>query len=281
MWILSKNSKQMALEHSQLQSTILQRTAELQILSQRLLKVQDEERRKLSRDLHDSTGQTLAALKISISFLQEHFKKETSATALFSDATHLVDQAIEEIRTMSYLLHPPLLDEVGFACAAEWYVEGFAKRTGVNINLDIVTAQERLPIAVEIALFRVLQESLTNVHRHSGARQVTVCFRCESDQVILEVRDDGRGIPAERLVRLRESSAETGVGLAGMRERMHELNGTLEIQSDGLGTTMRAIVPSFAMSRTGQLGAIEAESSARSAIASPTSLLISHSQACQ
>jgi two-component system NarL family sensor kinase len=160
MWPLSKHSRQMALEHSQLQSVMLQRTAELQSLSQRLLKVQDEERRKLSRDLHDSTGQTLAALKISISFLQEHCKQNPSTMLLASEVTALADQAIEEIRTMSYLLHPPLLDEVGFACAAEWYVEGFAKRTGVNVKLDIATAHERLPIGIEIALFRVLQESL-------------------------------------------------------------------------------------------------------------------------
>ena len=119
MWPLSKHSRQMALEHSQLQSAILQRTAELQRLSQRLLKVQDEEKRKLSRDLHDSTGQTLAALKISISFLEEHCKQNPSTMLLASEVAALADQAIEEIRTMSYLLHPPLLDEVGFACAAE------------------------------------------------------------------------------------------------------------------------------------------------------------------
>jgi signal transduction histidine kinase len=281
MWSLSKNSKQIALEHSQMQSVILQRTAELQNLSQRLLKVQDEERRKLSRDLHDSTGQTLAALKISISFLQEHCKKDPSVTALFSDVTHFADQAIEEIRTMSYLLHPPLLDEVGFACAAEWYVEGFAKRSGVAVSLDIAPDHERLPMSMEIALFRVLQESLTNVHRHSGAGQVTVSFRRQFEQVILEVRDDGCGIPAERLVRLREASAETGVGLAGMRERMHELDGTLEMESDGHGTTMRAIVPLFAMSRPGQLEALESASAAPTEITNPASFLISQSQTCQ
>jgi two-component system NarL family sensor kinase len=169
MWALSTNSKQMALEHSQMQSVILQRTADLQNLSQRLLKVQDEERRKLSRDLHDSTGQTLAALRISILLLQQHCKEEPSTMALFSDAAKLADQAIEEIRTMSYLLHPPLLDEVGFACAAEWYIKGFAKRSGVNVSLDIATDHPRLPMSIEVALFRVLQESLTNVHRHSGA----------------------------------------------------------------------------------------------------------------
>lgn len=167
--------------------------------------------------------------------------------------THLADQAIEEIRTMSYLLHPPLLDEVGFACAAEWYVEGFAKRTGVNVKADIATVQERLPIRTEIALFRVLQESLTNVHRHSGASEVRVCFQQQLEKITLEIQDDGCGIPAERLDRLRETSAETGVGLAGMRERMNELNGKLEIESDGHGTTMRAIVPLSAINASGQL----------------------------
>jgi anti-sigma regulatory factor (Ser/Thr protein kinase) len=233
----------MAFERSQMQSMILQRTAELQNLSQRLLKVQDEERRKLSRELHDSTGQTLAALKISVSFLEERCEKDPAVVALLADVIHLADQAIDEIRTTSYLLHPPLLDEVGFACAAEWYVEGFAKRTRVNVKLDIATVQQRLPIGTEIALFRVLQESLTNVHRHSGASEVRVCFRQQLGKISLEIHDDGCGIPAERLDRLRETSAETGVGLAGMRERMNELNGKLEIESDGHGTTMRAIVP--------------------------------------
>ena len=253
MWALSKQSKQMALEHSQMQSVIVQRTAELQNLSLRLLKVQDEERRKLSRDLHDSAGQTLAALKISVSFLQQNCKEDPSKMALASDVAKLADQAIEEIRTMSYLLHPPLLDEVGFGCAAEWYVEGFAKRSGLKISLDIATNYERLPMNMEIALFRILQESLTNVHRHSRAAQVSVCFRRQLEKIVLEVRDDGCGIAAERLVRLREASAETGVGLAGMRERMNELNGKLEMESDGHGTTIRAIVPFSAITLSGQM----------------------------
>ena len=243
MWALSKQSRQMALEHSQMQSVILQRTAELQNLSLRLLKVQDEERRKLSRDLHDSTGQTLAALKIAVSFLQLSIKDDPSKMALVTDVADLADQAIEELRTMAYLLHPPLLDEVGFACAAEWYIEGFAKRSGVNVSMEIATHHERMPRSMETALFRVLQESLTNVHRHSKAAHVTVCFRHQFETVILEIRDDGCGIEGKRLVRLRETSAETGVGLAGMRERMNELNGTLEMESEGRGTTIRAVVP--------------------------------------
>ena len=253
MWTLSKHSRQMAVEHFQLESVILQRTAELQNLSLRLLKVQDEERRKLSRDLHDTTGQTLAALKIAVSFLQENCRHDSSQMRLASDVTQLADQAIQEIRTMSYLLHPPLLDEVGFACAAEWYVEGFAKRSGVNVNLDIAADLERLPTSMETALFRILQESLTNVHRHSGAAQVSVTFRNQLEKIILEVRDDGCGIRAERLVQLRDTNEGTGVGLAGMRERMQELNGKLEIESDGHGTTMRAIVPRSVIATSSRL----------------------------
>lgn len=249
MWILSKQSRQLALSHAQLESVILERTAELQNLSQRLLKVQDEERRKLARDLHDSTGQTLAALKISVSFLQEKCKQDPSTLGIVSEVVALADQAIDEIRTMSYLLHPPLLDEVGFPCAAEWYVEGFAKRSGLSITLDFAADRARLPITMEIALFRVLQEALTNVHRHSGASQASVCFQRQSASAILEIRDFGRGIPTERLAQLREPSAETGVGLAGMRERLNELNGRLEIESDSHGTSLRATVPLSTMTR--------------------------------
>ena len=157
------------------------------------------------------------------------------------------DQAIEEIRTMSYLLHPPLLDEVGFACAAEWYIEGFAKRSGINVKADIANSRGRLPTGVEIALFRVLQESLNNVHRHSGASEASIQFQYEAQGVILEIRDFGKGIPEERLRLLHETSAETGVGLAGMRERLHELDGKLEIESDACGTRTRATVPLYAM----------------------------------
>src|SRR6202166_5303895 len=156
MWILSKHSKQLALANSQLlESVRVEHRAEQQNLSQRLLKVQDEERRRLTRDLHDSTGQTLVALKISVSFLQEHCKEDAAAMTFVSDVAGMVDQAIEEIRTMSYLLHPPLLDEVGFACAAEWYIEGFAKRSGINVTANITPSPKRLSKSTEIALFRV------------------------------------------------------------------------------------------------------------------------------
>jgi signal transduction histidine kinase len=247
MWI-SKHLR-LSRAHSELETLILERTAELQKLSQRLLKVQDEERRKIARDLHDSTGQTLTALKINVSGLQEDCKAEPARLAALADIAQLTDQAPDEIRTMSYLLHPPLLDEVGFACAADWFIEGFAKRSGVNVKADIATSRERLPKRMEIALFRVLQESLTNVHRHSGASEASINFQHESEVVILEVRDFGKGITEERLRLLSSVSAETGVGLAGMRERLHELDGTLEIESDSHGTRVRATVPLRAMAR--------------------------------
>lgn len=252
MWI-SKHLR-LSQAHSELETLIVERTAELQKLSQRLLRVQDDERRKVARDLHDSTGQTLAALKISVSLVQEHCKEDPPTLALMSEVAQLANQAIEEIRTMSYLLHPPLLDEVGFVCAAEWYIEGFAKRSGITVKVDIATPSGRLPTRVEIALFRVLQESLTNVHRHSGASEASIHFQHEGEAVILEIRDSGRGIPEERLRLINGLSAETGVGLAGMRERLHELNGKLEIESDGRGTSMRATVPIYATSPAVQFG---------------------------
>ena len=247
---ISNHPGRLALSHTQLESVIAKRTAELRILSQRLLKVQDEERRKLARDLHDSTGQTLAAIKIAVSFLQEKCKQDTGVSALVSEVALLADQALDEVRTMSYLLHPPLMDELGFTCAAEWFIAGFAKRSRITVRANFATVRERLPMNTEIALFRVLQESLTNAHRHSGASEITVCFQRYRETAILEIRDFGRGIAAERLVRLREkSAAESGVGLAGMRERLNELNGKLEIESDGQGTTIRAPVPVIATSQ--------------------------------
>jgi two-component system, NarL family, sensor kinase len=243
MWSFSKRTRQMSLSHAELEGTIVERTEEVQNLSQRLLRVQDEERRRLARDLHDSTGQTLTALKISVSLLQEDCKLCPSSLMSVSEIVALADQAINEIRTMSYLLHPPLLDEVGFRSAAEWYVEGFSKRSGIEVTFDFAAEYQRLPVAVETALFRILQESLTNVHRHSKAKQARVRYLRQREYTILEIRDFGCGIAAERLAGLREVNGETGIGLAGMRERLNELNGRLELESDEHGTSIRAIVP--------------------------------------
>jgi len=245
MWTLSGHRSKLTSRQSrsQLELLVLERTAALQSLSQRLLRVQDEERRRLARDLHDSTGQTLTALTISVALLQkrpdngERIREELSGIALLADA------ALQEIRTTSYLLHPPMLDEASFTSAAQCYVEGFARRSGMKVRLDFAPQVERLPDTIETALFRVLQESLTNVHRHSGASEVEVRFLREACVVILEVRDYGCGIPEKLLRRLGQSVQNSGVGLAGMCERLNELKGDLEITSADPGTRLRAIVP--------------------------------------
>src|SRR5579859_4396815 len=154
MWNLSKHRRNSRLSRSQLESLVLQRTATLQNLSQRLLKVQDEERRKIARDLHDSTGQTLAALKMGLAALEERLKEHQATSDVMSEIAALADQALQEIRTTSYLLHPPLLDEAGFTSAAQWYVDGFGKRSGIKVKLELATEHERLPITIETALFR-------------------------------------------------------------------------------------------------------------------------------
>src|SRR5438270_2252448 len=254
MWIAKHFRLSQA--YSELESLAAERTAELQKLAQRLLKLQDQERRKLARDLHDTPGQTLAALNISVSVLQEQCKEMPAILAMVAEVARHSEQAIEEIRTMSYLLHPPLLDEVGFACAAEWYIEGFAKRSGIDVRAEIPSSKgRRLPRDVEVALFRVLQESLTNVHRHSGASEASVHFQHGPDAAILEIRDFGKGIPPERLRLLHGPTAGSGVGLAGMRERMHELKGSLQMESDAFGTSMRATVPLHDMQHSVSLGA--------------------------
>jgi signal transduction histidine kinase len=247
MWKFATNStKELRQAHSELESLVLQRTVELQTLSQRLLKVQDEERRRVARDLHDSTGQTLTALKIAVALLQRNLDADSDTTNDLSAIESLADQALQEIRTTSYLLHPPLLDEVGFACAADLYLEGFGERSGIKVRSDFAQNPERMPDTTEIALFRVLQESLTNVHRHSGASEVDVVFRREAQTVILEVRDHGCGIPEEFVSHWGLALRNSGVGLPGMRERLRELNGTLEIKAADPGTMVRATVPLIA-----------------------------------
>jgi two-component system NarL family sensor kinase len=242
MWILSQCS-QTRPSRADLESLLVERTNTLEKLSQSLLKLQDEERRKIARDLHDVTGQTLAALKMAVSELGRRLEQNLSTTIVLNEIDALAEQALQEIRTTSYLLHPPLLDEMGFSAAAEWYVEGFAKRSGINAKLDFGTERERLPIEVETALFRILQESLTNVHRYSGSTEVNVRFQRDAETAVLEIADCGHGIPAELLQRLQQGCAGTGVGLSGMRERLRELNGKLEINSSGFGTSLRAVVP--------------------------------------
>jgi len=215
---------------------------QLRQLSVRLMTAQDEERRHIARELHDSAGQTLAAIKMTLVLLHPIETRAPELSRFMDDLDALADEALQQVRTMSYLLHPPLLDEAGIASAARWFVEGFAKRSGLEVHCDIPERMDRLPGDCELVLFRVLQESLTNVHRHSAASAVSITLNSDAEGVTLEIRDNGNGISQERLSRLNETST-VGVGIAGMRERVHELRGHLEIHSSGTGTVISATLP--------------------------------------
>jgi len=224
---------------SELKSLVEQRTAALRQLSSRLLNLQDTERRRIARELHDSLGQYLVALKLNVEIL----RRSPAQMELWSQLEELMERCIAEVRTLSYLLHPPTMDAVGIASAARWYVEGFGLRSGLKLTLDAPNDPVRLPDAIELALFRVLQEALTNVHRHSGASSADILIRRSSGQVILEVNDNGHGMSREMLDRFREAGTGTGVGLMSMHERARELGGTIQIESGSTGTSMRIAIP--------------------------------------
>ncbi len=208
-------------------------------LSARLLQVQDEERRRLSRELHDSLGQSLVLAKMNLSSLAEN----KMLGGLVDESLKYLDQSIAETRTISYLLHPPLLDDIGFASAAEWLVEGFGQRSGIETQIYISDRKVRLPHSIELALFRILQECLTNIHRHSGASRAEVFFESSPREAILKVRDYGKGMEKDMLARFHVGDSHGGVGLAGMRERVHEQGGRIEILSEGDGTAVVVTMP--------------------------------------
>lgn len=209
-------------------------------LSSRLLRLQDEERRRIAREMHDSLGQYLTALKINLEVART--SPEQQRAELLAECVQLANSCLTETRTLSHLLHPPLLDEAGLGSAVRWYVTGFAERSGIKVSLDIPAEFGRLPLPVETALFRVLQESLTNIHRHSQSSSADIHLGVSDGHVKLAVRDYGKGIPAHVLQRFRQSGT-TGVGLAGMRERIYELGGQLEIRPERQGTTVSATIP--------------------------------------
>jgi signal transduction histidine kinase len=224
---------------AELESLVEQRTAALRQLSSRLLSLQDSERRRIARELHDSLGQYLVALKLDIDLL----RRSPGNVDLWSQSEELLERCIAEVRTLSYLLHPPTMDAVGIASAARWYVEGFGLRSGLQLNLDAPNDPVRLPDAIELALFRVLQEALTNVHRHSGASAADILIRRSSGEVTLEVKDNGRGMEQGMLDRFRQAGTGTGVGLMSMHERARELGGNVRIESSSTGTSMRITIP--------------------------------------
>ena len=182
----------------------------------------------------------LAGLKMNLDRL---FTADGNKEELASECCEIVDKCMTETRTISHLLHPPLLDEAGLVSATRWYVDGFAQRSGIEVNIELPSKLDRLPRDVETALFRALQEGLTNVHRHSGASAVDIRLRLETGRVHLEITDNGRGIAEGKLTHLTDSNGEAGIGLAGMRERVRNLRGSLDIRSDTRGTRLIVSIP--------------------------------------
>jgi two-component system, NarL family, sensor kinase len=219
----------------------------LRNLSGRLLRLQDEERRRISRDLHDVTGQKLALLSMDLSSIVKHkeIAKNEEMNRLLLEAVALSNDLNKEIRTLSYLLHPPLLDELGLSSAVEWFSQGFENRTGIRVGVDIPNGFARLAPDAEVALFRIVQESLANVHRYSGSATAYVRARSDGGEVRLEIGDFGKGIYSESTKKVEGLSvAPLGVGIQGMKERVRQLSGTLEITSrPGRGTLVTAILP--------------------------------------
>jgi signal transduction histidine kinase len=233
--------KSAKLANEQLESEVQRRTSALQRLSIKLMRLQDEERRKIARNLHDSLGQYLTSIKMNLESLRSSDlpnKDEVLAAAL-----EWLEKSIVETRTLSCLLHPPLLDEVGFASAARWFTDQFAKRSGITVNLDLPDGMDRLSEMAEIALFRILQESLTNVHRHSGSSVVEILLKASGDKAVLTVRDFGRGMPAGFIQGSQPNGDHFGVGLRGMRERVNDLGGNFEIESSDDGVAIVVSLP--------------------------------------
>lgn len=214
------------------------------LMSARILELQDSERRRIARELHDSVGQFLAGLKINLSQLGT--ASAADAPRLLNETLKLTDYTIQEVRTISHLLHPPLLEELGFLSAARWYVDEYGKRSQAKVSLLVDEPIGRLPRDVEIALFRVLQETLTNVYRHAAAQSVDVRLQYFDGEVHLTVSDDGKGIPQEILLKFREGAA-LGIGLAGMRERLAEFGGRIHVESSSSGAVVEAVIPMAAI----------------------------------
>src|SRR6266481_4715405 len=224
--LVRRDSASLQRAQCDLEERVQQRTAELAAanhnlgeLSARLLHLQDEERRRIARELHDSVGQTLAALSMNLAAVGADIERLAKTATTIADSTALVNDMSSDIRTISYLLHPPLLDEAGLSSALTWYIKGFSERSKIEVDLRIPQNFGRLPRDLETAIFRVVQECLTNIHRHSGSSVAKVRLSRSANDVQLEVRDKGKGIAPEKLSEMAAKGAP-GVGIRGMRERI-------------------------------------------------------------
>jgi PAS domain S-box-containing protein len=215
---------------------------ELRKLSIRLMNLQDQERRRIARELHDSEGQNLSLLLMSLSKLKRTCDNlGDDARNLLTESIEMANECLRDVRTLSYLLHPPLLDEFGLISALQWYVEGFSERSGIAVNLDVPSALNRLPAEMETSLFRLVQEGLTNIHRHSGSQTAEISLICDGDGLRLKIEDHGKGMSATEVSGKNGTGA--GVGLASMRERVRELGGALEISSQAGRTQINVRLP--------------------------------------
>ena len=236
-------------EQGELERRVQERTADLdkanqslRELSARLLQLQDDERRRIARELHDSVGQMLVALTMNLSSVRLDVERLAKTAHALADSENLVQEMSTEVRTISHLLHPPLLDEAGLLSALRWYVDGFSRRSKINVDLDIPDDFQRLPRESETAIFRVVQECLTNIHRHSGSSIAKIHVHQRDHEVLVKIEDKGKGIPPEK-IREMASTGAPGVGIRGMRERLRQLGGTLEINSDDTGTLIVVSLP--------------------------------------
>ncbi len=240
---------QLRLNQAELERRVQERTQELlnasqelRELSARILQAQDEERRRIARELHDGAGQLIAALGMEASNLAtERDRLSSRAASSLDNIESLVGQMTQDIRTMSHLLYPPLLDDIGLQSALTEYVKGFSERSGIQVSLELPVAIARLDRDYELSLFRIIQECLTNIHRHSGSRTASIRVVQDEEALVLEVRDEGKGMPAERLAEIQ--SRGSGVGIRGMRERVLQLSGTMSIESDSAGTRIHVVIP--------------------------------------
>lgn len=211
-------------------------------LSAHILGAQDAERRRLARELHDGVGQLFAGIKMEMDMLKKESPSQ-AAPEVVDNCQRMAEQGLSETRTLSYLLHPPMLDELGFQHAAKWYVEGFSNRSKIAVRLKVSEPFQRLPKQVELVLFRVIQEALGNIHRHSGSKEAEINVAEQSDVVRISIRDFGKGIPEEMLRNIERTSSGAGVGLGGMRERIAELDGRFSIESGSGGTILHISIP--------------------------------------
>jgi PAS domain S-box-containing protein len=233
--------------HEQLEARVKERTSELdhaqerlRMLSARLLQMQDDERRRIARELHDTAGQILVALQLNLVPVEEELRKTNSAlVGQIGESLRLIEELSRDLRTMSHLLHPPLLDEAGLQSAVRWYVEGFAERSKIEVNLQLDPGLGRLPAELETAMFRTVQECLTNIHRHSGSSFASIVITGDTQHVTIEIRDRGKGM---------SMPIRAGVGIQGMGERVRQLGGHLEIESGSGGTRVTAVFPTIVAS---------------------------------